>query len=38
MLSDLLVPLSDQYQVFNLFSYITFRTGGAVLAPVITGR
>ncbi|MBT5575140.1 phospho-N-acetylmuramoyl-pentapeptide-transferase [Alphaproteobacteria bacterium] len=35
MLSDLLVPLSDQYQVFNLFSYITFRTGGAVLTALL---
>ena len=35
MLSDILVPLSDQYQIFNLFNYITFRTGGAVLTALL---
>ena len=35
MLSDILVPLSNQYQIFNLFNYITFRTGGAVLTALI---
>ena len=29
MLPDLLVPLAGEYQFFNLFRYITFRTGGA---------
>ena len=35
MLSDILVPLSDQHQIFNLFNYITFRTGGAVLTALL---
>ena len=35
MLSDILVPLSEQYQIFNLFNYITFRTGGAVLTALL---
>jgi phospho-N-acetylmuramoyl-pentapeptide-transferase len=35
MLSDILVPLSNQYQIFNLFNYITFRTGGAVLTALL---
>ena len=35
MLSDILVPFSDQYQIFNLFNYITFRTGGAVLTALL---
>ena len=29
MLPDLLVPLAADFQPFNLFRYITFRTGGA---------
>ena len=35
MLSDLLGPLSSDYQVFNLFNYITFRTGGAILTGLL---
>ena len=35
MLPDLLVPLSDDYQIFNLFRYITFRTGGATITALI---
>ena len=35
MLPDLLVPLSDQYQIFNLFRYITFRAGGAIISSLI---
>ena len=35
MLPDLLVPLSDQHQFFNLFRYITFRTGGATITALI---
>ena len=31
MLPDLLVPFADQFQPFNLFRYLTFRTGGAVM-------
>ena len=33
MLPDLLVPLADQ--AFNLFRYITFRTGGATITALI---
>jgi phospho-N-acetylmuramoyl-pentapeptide-transferase len=35
MLPDLLVPLADQLQAFNLFRYITFRTGGATITALI---
>ena len=35
MLPDLLVPLADQYQLFNLFRYITFRTGGATITALL---
>ena len=35
MLPDLLVPLADQVSFFNLFRYITFRTGGAVITALI---
>jgi phospho-N-acetylmuramoyl-pentapeptide-transferase len=35
MLYYLLYPLSDQISFFNLFRYITFRTGGAVLTALI---
>ena len=31
MLPELLVPLAGEYQFFNLFRYITFRTGGATI-------
>lgn len=31
MLYNLLFPLADEYGIFNLFKYLTFRTGGAVL-------
>jgi phospho-N-acetylmuramoyl-pentapeptide-transferase len=30
-----LYPLSDQFQAFNLFRYITFRSGGAVLTALL---
>src|SRR6266705_462535 len=30
-----LYPLSDQLQAFNLFRYITFRSGGAVLTALL---
>ena len=33
MLYSLLVPMADQVQFFNLFRYITFRTGGAIVTP-----
>jgi phospho-N-acetylmuramoyl-pentapeptide-transferase len=34
MLYLLLVPLADDYQVFNLFRYLTFRTGGATMTAL----
>ena len=34
MLFNLLAPLSDNLQVLNLFRYITFRTGGAMLTAL----
>jgi phospho-N-acetylmuramoyl-pentapeptide-transferase len=35
MLFNLLFPLADQFGVFNLFRYLTFRTGGAVLTALV---
>src|SRR5882757_8836242 len=35
MLFNLLAPLSDEFGPFNLFRYLTFRTGGAVLTALI---
>ncbi len=35
MLHYFLVPLADQFQPFNVFRYITFRTGGAVMTALI---
>ena len=35
MLYLLLYPLADQFIVFNLFRYLTFRTGGAVLTAML---
>ena len=35
MLYYFLVPLSDFWSVFNLFRYLTFRTGGAILTSLI---
>lgn len=35
MLYNLLAPLADLFQPFNLFRYITFRAGGAVLTALI---
>lgn len=35
MLYHLLFPLADQFPVFNLFRYLTFRTGGAVMTAMI---
>ena len=37
MLPDLLVPLSDHFQPFNLFRYITFRTGGSTITALLIG-
>ncbi len=35
MLYYFLVPLADQFQPFNMFRYLTFRTGGAVMTALI---
>jgi phospho-N-acetylmuramoyl-pentapeptide-transferase len=35
MLHYLLYPLSDQYALFNVFKYITFRTFGAAITAVL---
>ena len=35
MLYNLLYPLAEQYQFFNLFKYISFRGGGAVFTSLI---
>jgi len=35
MLFNLLAPLSDDFGIFNLFRYLTFRTGGAVLTALV---
>ncbi|MCF4167073.1 phospho-N-acetylmuramoyl-pentapeptide-transferase [Zavarzinia compransoris] len=34
MLFNLLAPLADEFAVFNLFRYLTFRTGGATLTAL----
>jgi phospho-N-acetylmuramoyl-pentapeptide-transferase len=35
MLYNILTPLADEYLFFNLFRYITFRTGGAIMTALI---
>ena len=35
MLYHFLVPFADQFSVFNVFRYLTFRTGGAVITALI---
>ncbi len=35
MLYNLLAPLAAQFQIFNLFNYLTFRTGGAIMTALI---
>ncbi len=32
---NLLVPFADDFQLFNVFRYITFRTGGAIMTALI---
>ncbi|MCH8348083.1 MAG: hypothetical protein IH901_06290 [Proteobacteria bacterium] len=34
MLYNLLAPLADDYGVLNLFRYLTFRTGGALMTAL----
>ncbi len=35
MLFALLAPFSDDFQIFNLFRYLTFRTGGAMMTALV---
>ena len=35
MLFNLLYPLAEDFQIFNLFRYLTFRTGAAVMTALI---
>lgn len=35
MLYHLLYPLADEFNILNLFRYITFRTGGAILTAMV---
>jgi len=35
MLYNLLFPLADVFTPFNLFRYLTFRTGGAMLTALV---
>ncbi|MCP5433254.1 MAG: phospho-N-acetylmuramoyl-pentapeptide-transferase [Alphaproteobacteria bacterium] len=35
MLYHLLVPFADEFTVFNVFRYITFRAGGAILTALV---
>ena len=35
MLYNLLAPLADGHAIFNLFRYLTFRTGGAIITALI---
>jgi phospho-N-acetylmuramoyl-pentapeptide-transferase len=35
MLYNLLTPLSEQFLLFNLFRYLTFRSGGAVMTALL---
>jgi phospho-N-acetylmuramoyl-pentapeptide-transferase len=35
MLQTILVPLADQFSALNVFRYITFRTGGAVMTALL---
>ena len=35
MLYEWLAPLSDQFQLFNLLNYLTFRSGGALMTSML---
>lgn len=37
MLYNFLAPLADDFALFNLFRYLTFRSGGAVMTALIVG-
>ena len=34
MLYNFLAPLADEYAILNLFRYLTFRTGGAIITAL----
>mgnify|MGYP002805484494 CR=1 FL=1 len=35
MLYHILYPMADQFVVLNVFRYLTFRTGGAIITALI---
>ena len=35
MLFNLLAPFGDDFALFNLFRFLTFRTGGAVMTAMV---
>ena len=35
MLFHILYPMADQFSVFNVFRYLTFRTGGAIITALV---
>jgi phospho-N-acetylmuramoyl-pentapeptide-transferase len=35
MLYNILAPLGDEFLIFNLFNYLTFRTGGAIITALL---
>jgi phospho-N-acetylmuramoyl-pentapeptide-transferase len=35
MFYTFLAPLSEQFQLFNVFNYLTFRTGGALMTAFV---
>ncbi len=37
MLYHLLTPMADQFPVLNVFRYLTFRTGGAIITALVVG-
>ena len=37
MLFHILYPMADQFPVLNVFRYLTFRTGGAVITALVIG-
>jgi phospho-N-acetylmuramoyl-pentapeptide-transferase len=37
MLFHILYPMADQFPVLNVFKYLTFRTGGAIITALIIG-
>ena len=38
MLYHLLYPLHEQFALFNVFRYITFRTAGAIVTAILLWR